>query len=169
MFAPTSDATLTREGTPLPSSRPPSDPADQLQWLVDRAAISDLLIEFARTLDDREWQNYAANYAPDGTLSFNGHLAHQGREGLAAFVEAGLGQYAGTHHVSANHAITIEGDVATTRSYLIAGHVFNESEPHRHADGAGWYRCKLRRTDSGWQFTEVLVEIKYLSGEPITH
>ena len=153
----------------MPVSTPPSNPVHQLQWLVDRAAIGDLLIDFARALDDRDWENYAANYAPEGTLSFNGHVAHAGKEGLAAFVEAGLGQYAGTHHVSANHAISVEGDLATTRSYLIAAHVFDASEPQRHADGAGWYRCKLRRTDAGWRFTEVSVEIKYLSGEPIIH
>jgi len=150
-------------------STPPSTLADQVQWLVDRAAIGDLLIDFARALDDRDWEGYAANYAPEGTLAFNGHVAHEGREGLAAFVEAGLGQYAGTHHVSANHAITVEGDVATSRSYLIAAHIFDASDPTRHADGAGWYRCRLRRTDTGWRFTEVSVEIKYLSGEPIIH
>jgi len=153
----------------MPVSAPPSNPVDQLQWLVDRAAIGDLLIDFARALDDRDWASYAENYAPEGTLSFNGHLAHEGQKGLAAFVEAGLGQYAGTHHVSANHAISVDGDVAATRSYLIAAHIFDATDPQRHADGAGWYTCKLRRTDSGWRFTEVSVEIKYLSGEPIIH
>ena len=29
-----------------------TDSAEQLQWLVDRAQISDLLIEFARALDE---------------------------------------------------------------------------------------------------------------------
>lgn len=32
----------------MPVSAPPSNPVDQLQWLVDRAAIGDLLIDFAR-------------------------------------------------------------------------------------------------------------------------
>jgi hypothetical protein len=32
----------------------PTDPAAQLQWLVDRAQISDLLVEFARTLDEAQ-------------------------------------------------------------------------------------------------------------------
>lgn len=153
----------------MPVPAPPVSPTDQLQWLVDRAAVGDVLIDFARALDDRDWEGYAANYAPEGTLAFNGHVVHEGREGLATFVERGLGQYAGTHHVSANHAIVVVGDEATTRSYLIAAHVFDASNPTRHADGAGWYRCKLRRTDAGWRFTEVSVEIKYLSGEPIIH
>jgi uncharacterized protein (TIGR02246 family) len=153
----------------MPATNPPSDPAQQLQWLVDRAAISDLLIDFARALDDQDWEGYAANYAPEGTLGFNGQVMHKGREGLAEFVRSGLGRYAGTHHLSANHAITLDGDHATTRSYLIAAHVLDARDPFTHADGAGWYRCALRRTDDGWRFTQVMVEIRYLSGEPIQH
>ena len=31
-----------------------ADTAAQVQWLVDRARISDVLVEFARTLDERD-------------------------------------------------------------------------------------------------------------------
>jgi hypothetical protein len=79
----------------MPVKPPPTDPDEQLQWLVDRSAISDLLIDFARALDDRDWQGYAANYAAEGVLSFNGHVVHEGQQGLAAFVETGLGRYCG--------------------------------------------------------------------------
>lgn len=40
----------------------------QIRWLVDRAHISDLLVEFARALDQRDWDAYAATYAPEGVL-----------------------------------------------------------------------------------------------------
>ncbi len=148
---------------------PPTDGAAQLQWLVDRAAISDLLIDFARALDDKDWEGYAANYTHDGVLAISPTIEHTGRDGMAEFVAAGLGQYAGTHHLSANHAITVEGDTATTRSYLIAAHVLVAGDPYRHADGAGWYRCELQRTGEGWRFTHVTLEIRYLSGEPLVH
>jgi uncharacterized protein (TIGR02246 family) len=153
----------------MPPVTPPTDPARQLQWLVDRAAISDLLIDFARALDDRDWEGYAANYAPEGELGFDGHVVHAGRDGLAEFARGGLGRYAGTHHVSSNHAIAVDGDRATTRSYLIATHILDAAEPGRHADGAGWYRCELRRTDEGWRFTRVMLEVTHVSGEPIAH
>jgi ketosteroid isomerase-like protein len=121
----------------MPPKNPPTDPAAQLQWLVDRAAISDLLIDFARALDDKDWDGYAVNYADDGMLAISPIIAHAGRDGPAEFVAASLSQYAGTHHLSANHAITIDGDTATTRSYLVAAHVFSAEDPFRHADGAG--------------------------------
>lgn len=145
----------------------PSDPTAQLAWLVDRALISDLLIEFARALDERDWDAYAATYAVDGELAISPTIAHHGRDGMAEFVAGSLSSYpGGTHHLSTNHAITIDGDHATTRSYLVAAHIF---EPPRHADGAGWYDCTLVRTDEGWRLTKVTLTIRYVSGEPITH
>jgi ketosteroid isomerase-like protein len=153
----------------VPPTLPPSDPVEQLQWLVDRAAISDLLVDFARALDDQDWQGYAANYATDGVLEIGPTISHHGRAGMDEFVAGSLGRYAGTHHLSSNHAIDIDGDTANTRSYLLAAHVLDADDPSRHADGAGWYRCALRRTPEGWRFTHVTLEIRYLSGEPITH
>jgi uncharacterized protein (TIGR02246 family) len=151
----------------MPCQTPPSDPAQQLQWLVDRALISDLLTEFARTLDDKDWECYAALYTDDGVLSVPPNLTHNGREGLAELSASTLGRFAGTHHLTTNYAITIDGDEATTRSYLIAAHMLDESDPTRHADGAGWYQCRLRRTSGGWRFAHVALEVRYLSGEPL--
>lgn len=149
------------------ASPPPTEPAAQLQWLVDRAAISDLLVEFARALDEQDWDAYADTYAEDGELAISPTIAHRGRAGLADFVSASLSRYpGGTHHLSTNHAIALDGDEATTRSYLLAAHIY---APPRHADGAGWYDCRLRRTAEGWRFTRVGLTIRYVSGEPILH
>lgn len=153
----------------MPAPNPPTDPAAQLQWLVDRAAISDLLVDFARALDDQDWEGYAANYTEDGVLDIAPTIRHAGRAGLAEFVAGSLGRYAGTHHVSTNHRIEIDGDTAITRSYLIAAHVFDADHPERHADGAGWYLCRLRRTPEGWRFAHVTLVVRYVSGEPIPH
>ncbi|MET8169039.1 nuclear transport factor 2 family protein [Streptomyces sp. NPDC005329] len=153
----------------MPPTAPPTTPTEQIQWLVDRAAISDLLIDFARALDDKDWAGYAANYAENGVLAIRPGITHAGRTGMADFVAASLGRYAGTHHLSTNHAITIDEDSATTRSYLVAAHVLDADDPYRHADGAGWYRCRLQRTQEGWRFTHVTLEIRYLSGEALSH
>lgn len=144
------------------------DPAAQLQWLVDRALISDLIIEFARALDERDWQAYADTYDDDGTLDIPPHVSWRGRAGLADYVAASLSGYAGgTHHLSANHAIRVDGDFAHARAYLIAAHVHDKLD--KHSDGAGWYDYELRRTAVGWRFTGVRLNVRYVSGEPISH
>jgi hypothetical protein len=39
----------------------------------------------------------------------------------------------------------------------------------RHADGAGWYDCTLRRTPQGWRFVTVAIREVWNAGEPLPH
>jgi hypothetical protein len=146
-----------------------TDLTGQVQWLVDRAAVSDLLVEFARTLDDKDWAAHVALYLPDGVFSAGDRLRLEGHEQLWRTASPrGLGQYARTWHLSANHAVTIDGDTATTRSYLIGVHVVGP-DVTAHADGGGWYDCTLRRTPAGWRFATVRVEEVWRAGLPLPH
>ena len=135
--------------------------ATQVQWLVDRAGVSDALVEFAYALDTQNWELYASLYAPDGALELpfadaDGTPAgHRGRAGLAEYVEAHLGRFEGTHHMSTNHRITVSGDRATTRSYLHCIHRL-DSDPSHTWEVGGWYDCELARAGSaGWLFDRV--------------
>jgi ketosteroid isomerase-like protein len=128
----------------------------QLQWLVDRAQISDLLLSFAHSVDAHDHERYTANFTEDGVLELPfGRFA--GRETIAA-MEQPIAQMA-SHHISANHMIDLDGDTARTRSYLIATHVFDRSDPRDHAQAGGWYDCELRRTEEGWRFASVRLSI----------
>lgn len=150
------------------NTAPPDDPAAQLRWLVDRAHISDLLVEFARSLDEQDWDANTALYVPDGVFTA-GPLRLTGHAELARTGSPrGLGQYRGTWHLSANHAITIDGDTARTRSYLLGVHML-DVDTYRHADGAGWYDCTLRRTPQGWRFVTVSVHEVWHAGERLPH
>jgi ketosteroid isomerase-like protein len=141
----------------------PADPASRLQWLVDRAEISDVLVEFARALDARDGHAYASLYAEDGVLELPGGTRLVGTEQLAAGVEHALGAYQSVWHLSANHAIDLRGDDAQTRSYLMAVHT-HDRVPGHHAIGAGWYDNRLRRTHVGWRFTSVRLEMVWRAG-----
>nr|WP_276611050.1 nuclear transport factor 2 family protein [Kineococcus siccus] len=141
-----------------------------MQWLVDRAAISDLLVEFARTLDVRDFDANTALYLPDGTFEVDGApFRLVGHEQLATTGSPrGLARYDATWHLSSNHAIHVDGDTATTRSYLIGVHRFT-ADLTRHADGAGWYDCTLRRTEQGWRFATVVIHEVWRAGEDLPH
>jgi ketosteroid isomerase-like protein len=145
-----------------------SDVAVQVQWLVDRAHISDLLVEFARALDERDWAAYVDTYVEDAVFTIGQAVRLEGRAVIRAATERSLGGYAGTWHGSSNHAITITGDSATTRSYLHGVHLLGSDSFH-HADGAGWYDCTLRRTGQGWRFTRVQITEVWHAGEPLPH
>lgn len=128
---------------------------EQLQWLVDRARISDLLHEFARALDTKDWDAYAATYAEDGVLELP--WATLRKPELAEFVSRDLGRFHATHHLSANHAIEIEGDAARSRSYVLAMHVLDPDDQATQWLGGGWYDNEYRRTADGWRLTRVRI------------
>lgn len=141
----------------------------QVRWLTDRAHISELLHAFARALDTRDFQAYVDNYAPGGSIE----LPDPKRPGSTIVLEKArmlellprsLGRYAATHHISANHQIIIDGDAASSRSYLQAVHV--NGAPGDHWTAGGWYDCEYLRSTAGWKFTRVRLTAIWLTGTP---
>jgi SnoaL-like domain len=140
----------------------------QVQWLIDRAAISELLFRFARALDTRDFGAYVELYAQDGTLELpdpqTGGTFTLRRDQMLDAVPKSLVRYTATHHLSTNHQIEVTGDRASSRSYLQAVHV--RSNPREHWSAGGWYDCEYRRSESGWKFVRVRLTAVWLSGEP---
>jgi hypothetical protein len=142
-----------------------------VQWLVDRAQISELLFSFARALDTKDAASYVDNFAETGVLelpdptSSAGEFVTVARDDMMEFVQKGLMEaYGGTHHMSTNHQITVTGDTAVSRSYLQAVHV--RESPFDHWDAGGWYDCSYVRTPAGWKFTQVRLTAVWLAGNP---
>jgi hypothetical protein len=141
--------------------------AEQVQWLVDRALISDLLYSFARSLDTRDFATYVGNYSEHGYIELpqpTGGTFVLKRAQMSEKVPASLSKYSATHHISSNHQIEINGDTALARSYLQAVHV--GKTPSDHWDAGGWYDCTFERTSAGWKFQRVKLTAVWLSGDP---
>jgi hypothetical protein len=147
----------TRFATP-----PPDDVDGQVRWLVDRALISDLLIDFARRVDEKDQVGYAANFAVDGVLVLP-FGEFEGRERISEMPGPQLPMV--THHISSNHMIEIEGDVARSRSYLQATHVADGAVPTKNWKAGGWYDCELQRRADGWEFTRVKLSVLWAGGD----
>ncbi len=137
---------------------------DRLQWLVDRAAVTDLILDFARCVDDDDKQRYASNFTEDGTLVLPFAEVHGRAEILAM---PGPPPSWATQHLIANIVIDINGDVANTRAWVIATHVFDREHRSRNAHAGGWYRHKVVRTDEGWKFQRVELEIVWDEDTPM--
>jgi hypothetical protein len=141
---------------------PPSTPDAQLRWLVDRACISDLLVEFARRVDAHDFAGMSELYVDGGVLRLP--LGDLPKHEIAPASDRIIGVYGALHHMSTNHAIAIHGDEAQSRSYLQAAHVRDASEPGRHGDVGGWYDCTYRRTKAGWRFVDVRLTFVWTLG-----
>ena len=146
------------------AQNPGATPEVQLQWLVDRAEISDLILSFARAIDDRDIAQYAANFAEDGVLVLP-FAELTGRDQILNIPE--LPSAWATHHLIGNILIDIDGDVAHTRAYIMATHVFDATTPSDTAQAGGWYIHELARTDEGWRFTRVEIRIVWTQEKPL--
>ncbi len=151
----------------------PGSLLDQVHYLLDRAAVSDTLIAFARAIDTRDWEGYADLFTEDGVLELpfrepdGSPAGHAGRHGMADYVRAGLGVYTATHHLSGNHQITLHGDTATTVSYCQCIHRL-DNDPGNVWELGGWYTCALRRgAEDTWRFTRVHLDAVWQHGSPL--
>jgi uncharacterized protein (TIGR02246 family) len=127
------------------------------------AEIRELMLAFARALDERDWDAYANTFAEDGVFEIMGQR-RVGHAEIAAGPARDLTQFDRTQHYSTNHRIEVDGDRATASHYLLAVHVPDAERPNEHADVGGRYLCQCRRTSEGWHFSEVKLEIWWTRG-----
>lgn len=141
----------------------PTEPDEQLRWLVDRACISDLLVAYARCVDGKEFDELAALFSETGELALP-FVSLPASEIAAGSAEA-LSPYWATHHMSSNHAIDIVGDRARSRSYFQAVHVPSIESIGAHGDIGGWYdNTYVRESDNRWKFNVVGVTFRWTLG-----
>jgi hypothetical protein len=137
-------------------------PEAQLQWLVDRAQINDLLIEYARSVDAADFDALTALFVEGGALVLP--FARLAREEIEPGSVVALGPYWKTHHMGSNYAIEVDGDRATSHSYFQAVHIHDESNPGAHGDLGGWYDNTYVRIAEGWRFETVEVSFAWSLG-----
>lgn len=136
---------------------------ERIRWLVDRAEIAELLVEYARCIDRRDWAGLQATYAEEGVMD-HGAVAVR-RDKVPELSEAILKGVSGSHHHVGSPHVEIDGDTATTHSHYFATHIDAQGGVIRH--GGGWYDCTLRRTPDGWRFTRVKATSGWREGQPL--
>jgi hypothetical protein len=66
-------------------------------------------------------------------------------------------------HITSDYVVTVEGDVATQRSYCL----FVDVDKDCSAVMFGTYRDRLRRTPDGWKFQERIFHPDYVAADRI--
>ncbi|MEU3398033.1 nuclear transport factor 2 family protein [Streptomyces filamentosus] len=92
---------------------------------------------------------------------------HRGVRGFAAFQREARSWWEGTHHVSANHLVELDGDRATLRAHQLATHVHGPGGPEEHFRVGGHSEVRAVRTAAGWRFHRLVFRIAWTSGEPL--
>ncbi|MEV5842329.1 nuclear transport factor 2 family protein [Streptomyces sp. NPDC051985] len=150
----------------MPNTAPkiPTSLEEQVRWLVDRAAVGDLITAFSRSLDARDEQALPTLVTEDVVFAFGDQVLATGREAFVGSALGAMGRYAATWHCPAHPAIDVDGDTAVSRSYHTGIHLDDAKAPHEHGDGGGWYDCEYRREADGWRLSRIRLTIVWTSG-----
>ncbi len=127
----------------------------RLQMLVDRTEIIDVSNRYATGVDTRNCDIYRSCFAENIIVDFSsiglGQVMETTADAWVDTVMNFMAIYETTQHIITNHAITIEGNMATSIAYLQAQHL--------NADGlftiGGYYTNRLSRSAAGWRITEL--------------
>ncbi|MDR7276020.1 nuclear transport factor 2 family protein [Catenuloplanes atrovinosus] len=136
-------------------------PSNDVQELLDRAAITDTLYRIARAMDSKDWDLLAAGYTEDAQGDYV-NAAASGRTEIVEGTRAFLGSLDATHHAVHNIEVSIDGDVATTHATMTAQHVRGGEQFLL----GGTYDDTFRRTEQGWQISNRRIRGLWSTGDP---
>ena len=136
--------------------------------LADRTAIDEQISRYCRAIDAADWALLDTIFTPDAVLDYT---SSGGRRGVYPEIRAWLAEvlpgFAVRQHLVTNREITVDGDVATSRSSLL------NPMGMRAADGSlvmfytgATYHDRWRRTPAGWRIVERVLDEHWRDGRP---
>jgi hypothetical protein len=132
------------------------DTSAQVQLLIDRMEIDDLLTRYTVALDTRQWDLLATVFTPDATIDYTSSQGIKGQfPEIAAWLEKALTAFTVSQHLLGNRHIVLDGDRGTGRTYF-----FNPNSLTGATGAAtmlyvgGFYLDQFLRTPEGWRITD---------------
>lgn len=119
--------------------------------LADREAIRDCFTRYARAIDRSDSALLSDLFWPDAVIEFEGLIKGPIGEYIEKTVPEAAHSMEQTAHLLANMLIEINGNFATSESYVLAFHrIVGENEPMDLLLG-GRYLDRLEKRDDRWR------------------
>lgn len=142
--------------------------SDDVQTLIDRLAIRDVLASYYRAIDRRDWDALTGVYADDARFRSPPRLEQNGRDTIIASTSR-VAVYKRTYHFMGNHIAWVDGDDADAETYAVARHYYDkDGEEQEYVIGIR-YLDKLQRRDGQWLIVDRLMRYDFLRGESLLH
>ena len=136
-----------------------------LQVVLDKIEIQELLYRYARAADSKDWDLYRSVFTPDASLDYSSAGAAVGsRDEVAAWLEQGLSVVPMTQHYVTNIEIDLDGDRAEVRAMF-----YNPMQLPGMAEMStcgGYYHHELVRTSDGWRSRRLREENVWFTNAP---
>ncbi len=122
------------------------------QELQDRYDIGQVMIRYATSVDQRDFDRYASCFTDDVEVGGFSSGPIKGLDNYVPWVREALDNFRGTHHQITNQEIEVDGDTAHMRSYVQATHEL-ASDSNTLLILWAIYDDRLVRTADGWRIT----------------
>ena len=136
----------------------------ELDELLDRQAIADLLSRYCQTLDEYDLDGMAATFAEDAVTDYGAGRGGrvEGRAAIRARIAAGQAEFRRTAHVLGQSLVEIEGHHAEGITYVTAWHEW----PDGRQDSLRLRYVDVFRREEGrrWLIVERRVEAMGVEG-----
>ena len=140
--------------------------------LVDHAQICGLLSRYCAAVDDKHIDAAiaAATFTSEGRYVAPNGASISGPEAIANAQAKVFARFRGTHHITTDHIVDLDGDTARLRANMTAMHVWlsEESDPKSseiHFLAGGVFEAVAVRTAGGWRLSELACRITWRSGD----
>ena len=123
-----------------------------VQWLLDRAEIHDLMMQYALGVDLRDYERIRSCFASSFRASY-GSREFTNADELIEFI-SGVEHFPSTTHFLGTQLIDVDGDDAWMQTYSLITHRPDEADPTADWVAAGEYVDRLVREDGRWRIAE---------------
>lgn len=118
--------------------------------IEDRLAIGDVIIRYADSIDQCDYDRYCTCFTDDLVVTGFGPTPIEGLANYREWVSAARNKYGRTQHMIGNIQVTVNGDTGTLRSYVQATHELPSDPDHLFVLWAA-YNDEMVRTKDGWK------------------
>jgi ketosteroid isomerase-like protein len=134
----------------------------------DRLAVSEVLDDYARGIDSKDWDLVTSVFTDDATLDYTAFGGPRGsRDEVVTWLQAAVSAFAMTQHHISNRHITLDGDEAVCAAELFApmGMPSGDGKLSMLLSG-GCYNDRFQRTADGWKISSRVCDRAWLASGP---
>jgi 3-phenylpropionate/cinnamic acid dioxygenase small subunit len=141
-------------------------PPMTLEEISDRIEIQDLLTRYTVAIDEKDWEKLDTCFLSDAKVDYTTSGGIKGvYPDVRAWLEKALAPFTMTQHLISNTTVTIEGDRATSRTYVYNPMGIPKKDGSLHIFTVGaYYNDVLARTADGWRIAERFEEQAFMEG-----
>lgn len=115
----------------------------------DKIDITEILVRYATGIDRRDWPLFRTVFTTDCVLDYGDIGTWHGVDAVTEFMDQAHAMAGHTLHRLTNHAVTVDGDKATARTYIDG--LIMSADNASGINAVGFYDDELVRTTSGWR------------------